>query len=550
MRDDHPAIAAAGSGDLGRLTEILAAEPAAVNVRGWMGITPLISAAWRADSVDVVRFLLARGADPLAARTNGDNSLHWAASGPVAELLAAAAGPDGLAARYVFHQTPLHVAVDKGYLDVVRAFLAAGADTAVVDQHGDTPLDLADDPGIARLLVEAGAPHRTRLSTTPLHDACRRAVRDQAWVPVAELLLERGADPGLRDEFGALPSDLLGERLAPGGTGLLHDRLVSMVTAAGREVELTPGEAATRRQERVAIRPDGREAVTAMFSGTILVRWALAPAVTPIEVLRVGGRKRVWGPYGSGLAFADRESVWLRDWDDLRRVRTVASELLPEDLYPGPALSPDGRYLVIPSCECLRLIDLQRGEMVGEVAGFGDWSVEARFAPDGRTIAVGNSMQGSWWLTVLDGDLRKRHERGDGLPTGAPSEVVSEVAFAPDGCAFAVWVRPDYGREGSGGYRGLVATIRTDDGETAWHRHVDDDIAGAAGNAASASLCFTPDGAWLAVGLDTGILWLDAETGTPAGHDTSGAVTALACHPAVGVLAATAHGLRRLDPPE
>jgi hypothetical protein len=53
--------------------------------------------------------------------------------------------------------------------------------------------------------------------TTPLHDASRRAARDAAWVPVVELMLARGAHPGLRDEFGALPADLVGETTSPLG---------------------------------------------------------------------------------------------------------------------------------------------------------------------------------------------------------------------------------------------------------------------------------------------------------------------------------------------
>ncbi|GAA4550935.1 ankyrin repeat domain-containing protein [Amycolatopsis samaneae] len=539
MRDDHPAIVAAGAGDLARLTALLGAEPEAVNVRGWMGITPLMAAVWQADSATVARFLLARGADPLAVRSDGDGALHRAASGEVAELLAAAAGPVGLAARYLFGQTPLHVAVDEGHLDVVRVFLAHGADPAAVDRRGDTPLDLADDPRIARLLVEAGAPPQTGRSATPLHLACRRATRDPGWVPVIELLLERGADPGRRDEFGSLPSDLLGEHE-------VRDRLVTAVTRAGREVDLTPTEAAAHRQERVAIRPDGTEAVTSTFSGTVLVRWRLAPAITPVEALRVGVRSRARGPYGAGLVFADDESVWLRDWDDLRRSRVIAAELVPEEPYPHPVLSGDGRFLLVASAECLRLIDLEREETAGELGGLGDWSIEARFAPDERTIAVGNSMQGTCWLTILDANLGERSVRQADLPSSNQPETVSDVAFAPDGRTVATWIRPD--RAGHNGYRGLAAVTRTHDGEPAWHRHVDDGVAGAPGKVTSAALCFTSDGSRLAVGLDTGILWLDAKTGTPTGHDTLGSVTALASHPALGVLAATDHGLHRLDP--
>lgn len=552
MRNDHPIIKAAEAGDLDRLAELLDVEPESVNVRGWMDITPLIAAAWRADSAPMIRLLLERGADPIAVRSNGDGALHWAASGEVAELLATAAGPIGLAARYLFDQTPLHIAVEKGRVDVVRALLAAGADTAALDSHGRTPLDSADVPSIARLLVEAGTPHRTGRPSTPLHDASRRAASDEDWVPVVELLLERGADPGLRDRFGALPSDLLGDD----GPRELRERMVAMVEASGRPVELTLDEVAVSPQGCVAIHPDRPEALTTMFSGTVLVRWRLEPSIDPVEVIRTGGRKPVWGPCGGAgpaLAFSDGDSVWLRDWADPRRSREVAVELLPDDLHAGPVPSPDGRHLVVASCECVRLIDLDHGEVAGEMAGFGDWSVVPRFASDGKALAVGNSMQGTWWPTVLDvgdgGNLRRRYERDSGLPTGKCPEIVTDVDFTPDGRRFATWVRPDYGR-GRGGYRGLVAVTWTHSGEPDWHLHIDDDIAGAMGEAASASLCFTPDGSWLAVGLDSGVVWLDAEAGTIADRDhTTGAVNALTSRHDIGVLAATEHGLRRVDPP-
>ena len=549
VRDEHPLIEAAAAGDLDRVREILSAEPELVNVRGWMGITPLIAATWRADSAEVVRFLLAQGADPLAVRSNGDGALHWAASGAVARLLAEAAGPAGLDARYLFDQTPLHVAADKGHADVVAAFLAAGADPDVAsrERDRDTPLDLADNPQVALLLAAAVTPQWTDRPSTPLHDACRRATRDAEWLRVAELLLERGADPGQRDGFGALPSDLLGEHA-------LRDRMTAMVSASGRAVDLLPAEAATHRQLEVAIHPDGTQAVTALFSCAVLVRWELSPELTPVEVVRLGRRSRAWGPRGA-LVFADHDAVWLRDWADLRQAREIPLDLLPDHHYAEAVLSPDCRYLVLTECETVRMLDLDRGAVAGELPGFGDWSVVPRFSPDGRTLAVGNSMQGDWWLTVLDvsdGTIRKSYERSahdGGVPSGGGSEIVSDVAFSPDGALVATWVRPDHGHTRDKGYRGLVATTRVTSGDVAWHRPIDDDVADAEGTTTSASLCFTPDGTRLAVGLDTGVLWLDTETGATAGHDhTTGRVHALAAHPAAGVLAATEHGLRRVAP--
>lgn len=547
MRADHPIIEAAAAGDLGRVRDLLSAEPDLVNVRGWMGITPLIAATWRAGSAEVVRFLLAHGADPLAVRKDGDGALHWAASGAVAEQLVAAAGPAGLDARHLSGQTPLHVAAKNGYADVVRAFLAAGADPDAVSSGRTTALDVAGNPQVALPLAATVTPQWTDQPRTPLHAACLRARHDPEWLRVVEVLLERGADPGQRDGFGALASDLLDDHA-------LRDRMIAMVLASGRAVELLPDEAATHRQLEVAIHPDGTQAVTNLFSGAVLARWRLSPEITPVEVVRLGRRDRAWGPNGA-LVFADHDAVWLRDWADLRRVREIPGELLPDDHSLWAVLSPDGRYLAVTECETVRLVDLHRDAVAGELRGFGDWTIAPRFSPDGRTLAVGNSMQGTCWLTVLDvadGTLRRRYERHEGsggLPTGGGPEVVSDVAFSPDGGTVAMWVLPDGRRARDNGYRGLVAAFRVESGALAWLRAVDDDVAGAAGSTTEATLCHTPDGTRLAIGLDTGIVWLDAESGAVTGHDhTTGRVHALAAHPAVGVLAATDHGLRRVAP--
>lgn len=516
MPEDHPLIAAARAGDLPRVTELLAADPSAVNVRGWMGITPLIVATWYADSADIVRLLLDRGADPLAVRTNGDSALHWAASGPVATLLAEAAGPAGLSTRYVFATTPLHVAAENGNADVVRAFVAAGADLAAIDDNGDMPLDLVTDPAVAHVLVTAGAPLRTRQPSTPLHNAARLVSREPSWAPVIESMLAHGADPLLRDRFGAVPADLAGDHP-------VRARLV--------ESPLGPAEAATSPHGRVALHPTRPEALTTMYSGTVLVRWRLDDgSPSPVEVIRSGGRRHVWG-LGGGLAFSDHDVVWLRDWDDPRQVRRIPAELLPGHLHPNPVVSPDSRHLVLPATESVRLVDLSREAVVADVNGFGDWSVLPRFSPDGRTMVVGNSMQGTWWLTVLDvtdGTLAVRYTREDDLPTAHVQEVVTDLAFAQDGTMFATLVEPDRGGES------LIVASRADSGATLWTHQAE-----------ASALCFHEDR--LAVAGPSGVLWLDAATGAPVGENrTIGRVNALAARDIL--VAATAHGLHYVQP--
>ena len=53
--------------------------------------------------------------------------------------------------------TPLHEAVRLDNPDAVRLLLKSGADVNARNNYGETPLDLADDPEVARLLRERGA---------------------------------------------------------------------------------------------------------------------------------------------------------------------------------------------------------------------------------------------------------------------------------------------------------------------------------------------------------------------------------------------------------
>lgn len=78
--------------------------------------------------MEVIRVLVAAGADADAEdRDDGDRAAHHAAFGdePAALRALAAAGAD-LNARNRRRQTPLHMAVNKGHLGVVRTLLQLG----------------------------------------------------------------------------------------------------------------------------------------------------------------------------------------------------------------------------------------------------------------------------------------------------------------------------------------------------------------------------------------------------------------------------------------
>ncbi|HYD55020.1 MAG TPA: ankyrin repeat domain-containing protein [Gemmatimonadaceae bacterium] len=132
---------AAALGEVARLSEILAADPARVHDRSADGWTPLHLAAFFADAPTVAA-LLAAGADVAARSTNAtDNApLHAAIAGrrdieAIRRLVEAGADVN---ARAGGGWTPLHLAASRGDVALVDYLLARGADrTARADDDRD-----------------------------------------------------------------------------------------------------------------------------------------------------------------------------------------------------------------------------------------------------------------------------------------------------------------------------------------------------------------------------------------------------------------------------
>ncbi|MXX71689.1 MAG: hypothetical protein F4205_04345 [Gemmatimonadetes bacterium] len=91
--------------------------------------SPVADAAMRGDA-STVRALIAEGADVNAAQGDGMTALHWAASNrdPGLARILLEAGADVGAGTRIGRYTPLHVAAQAGAGEVVEILLAAGAD--------------------------------------------------------------------------------------------------------------------------------------------------------------------------------------------------------------------------------------------------------------------------------------------------------------------------------------------------------------------------------------------------------------------------------------
>ncbi|EHK17416.1 uncharacterized protein TRIVIDRAFT_173096 [Trichoderma virens Gv29-8] len=103
-------------------------------------------------------------------------------------------------------ETPIIVAADKGFDDIVELLLNKGADVNSFDQPNETPLRLACKRGhysTAKLLLNSGATvdlTHYRSQHTPLQEAAA-----QGHESIVELLVDRGAQINIRDSIGRSP---------------------------------------------------------------------------------------------------------------------------------------------------------------------------------------------------------------------------------------------------------------------------------------------------------------------------------------------------------
>lgn len=107
-----------------------------------------------------------------------------------------------------FKDTPLHLACSRGHLDVVKVLLASGADKNSLNRTG-TPLYMAAHFGhekIVKCLIEAGADvnaNSPRTGDTPLHIAAWKGSSR-----IVTILIEAGADTHKRNKGKHTPAEL------------------------------------------------------------------------------------------------------------------------------------------------------------------------------------------------------------------------------------------------------------------------------------------------------------------------------------------------------
>jgi ankyrin repeat protein/L-ascorbate metabolism protein UlaG (beta-lactamase superfamily) len=193
---------AVNNSDVVQIGALLDEDPALLNLRDGIGMTPLNTAAFNGNE-EIVTLLLNRGADVKIGDVDNSQPIHLAAiSGNtrVAELLLA----NGATANEQDDNgaTPLIFATGRGHLDMVRYLIENGADVNLPNVGGMTPLFFAGISEVAAALVDNGGNINAQSNdgTTPLHSAVWRGRTE-----VVRFLLEKGANPNLRNEDAMTP---------------------------------------------------------------------------------------------------------------------------------------------------------------------------------------------------------------------------------------------------------------------------------------------------------------------------------------------------------
>lgn len=141
------------------------------------------------------------------------NALHYAVEqGDIKLIRERIVAGDSINERdVVYGKTPLHLAVERNFIEVATYLIAAGAspNIASFDPVNPYPLHLAVAAGCAELitiLVESGA-DLEHISPLQSKTALHRAV-ELGRILIVERLLVLGANPHARDKYGCTPLDI------------------------------------------------------------------------------------------------------------------------------------------------------------------------------------------------------------------------------------------------------------------------------------------------------------------------------------------------------
>ncbi|MCH9652202.1 MAG: ankyrin repeat domain-containing protein [Deltaproteobacteria bacterium] len=210
--ESHEIFDAVSDGDVERVRDLLALDPALRELRDENGRAPFHWAIMKSqqdlwpllETSELLHSPDSMGLTPIfmAITNRGSAAVDWLIE----------QGADIQAAKPGDGQAPLHWAAELGRTEAVRSLLAAEAKVEAKNRVNSTPLLVAAKLGRTEclsLLLEAGAnPNQKNLvGLTPLMIAALRDYRE-----IITALLEAGADPNLRDGRGKTALDYAQEK--------------------------------------------------------------------------------------------------------------------------------------------------------------------------------------------------------------------------------------------------------------------------------------------------------------------------------------------------
>jgi ankyrin repeat protein len=225
---------AAFKGDLAKVKELLAKDPALVNVKGRNEKAPLHWAA-QGGQLEIAKYLIAKGAAVNELNIQKETPLVYAAEGghlKLAELLIAKGANVNI--KTTLNAAPINYALWAGRTELFKLLLKKGADFKLSRAEGFTLLHEAaggESVEIVDLLLRKGmaVDQKTSFGATSLHFASRHGS-----AAIVSLLIKKGADVNaVNQNDGRCPLRLAVDRG--------HLEIVSQLLAAGAQ---------TNRQEK------------------------------------------------------------------------------------------------------------------------------------------------------------------------------------------------------------------------------------------------------------------------------------------------------------
>jgi ankyrin repeat protein len=161
------------------MTEFVIKAGANVNIQNNELSTPLHLCASNEEesSVDIIKTLIASGADPSKKDVNDEQPLHYAAASATQNIQPLLEAGADINAQNKDGATPLHLAIEENNAEAIKTLLEAGANLAIENANGKSCACLlreSEDPAHKQLLAatlvsQMKSAHAPTRDTPPQH---------------------------------------------------------------------------------------------------------------------------------------------------------------------------------------------------------------------------------------------------------------------------------------------------------------------------------------------------------------------------------------------